>query len=54
MPKDYQAKLMYNGSFEKYAYIRFSYCTVKENSPCLDLSNQTNLDYLLNKSKGGI
>ena len=45
---------MYNGSAEKAAYIIFSYCTVKENSPCLDLSNQTNLDYLLNKSKGGI
>ena len=45
---------MYNGTTEKAAIIRFSYCTVKENSPCLDLSNQTNLDYLLNKSRGGI
>ena len=39
---------MYNGTHERFGCIRLSYCKVEKGSQCIDLNNQTNLEYLVN------
>ena len=39
LPKNYSTQLMYNGTHERFGYIKLSYCKVEKGSQCIDLNN---------------